>query len=133
MKLAVIGSKEFKDYRKLKSVLDQLSGITAIVSGAASGTDAMAARYAKVHNIKLIEFPPDYKNYGEEAKHFRDRQIVENCDSLIAFWDGKCEGTKYTIEYAEKLEIPLKVISIQSSPLEGENPEIFREEGFSVK
>jgi len=30
MRLAVIGSKEFHDYLKLKSVLDGIAGITAI-------------------------------------------------------------------------------------------------------
>ena len=112
MRLAVIGSKDFHGYSKLKSVLDNISGITAIVSGAAAGTDKMAARYALEHNIKLIEFPPNIEKYGEGAKHVRDRQIVENCDQLIAFWDGKCEGTKYTMDYAEDLKVTIKVINI---------------------
>lgn len=121
MRLAVIGSKEFHDYLKLKSVLDKISETTAIVSGAAPGTDKMASRYAKEHNIKLLEFPPDYEKHGEDAKHFRDRQIVVNCDKLIAFWDGKCEGTKYTMKYAKKMGTSVEVIDILSSPLEGGN------------
>ena len=112
MRLAVIGSKEFHDHQKLKSILDIYSGITAIVSGAAIGTDSAAAKYANEHNIRLVEFPPDYVKYGNEAKHVRDRLIVENCDRLIAFWDGKCEGTKYTLNYAKRLNIPVKIIEI---------------------
>jgi hypothetical protein len=117
MRLAVIGSKDFNDYQKLKSILDQISGITTIVSGAAPGTDKMAAIYALEHNIKLIEFPPDFIKHGEEAKHFRDCQIVENCDFLIAFWDGKCEGTKYTMDYAEKMMISVEVINVDLEKL----------------
>ncbi len=112
MRLAVIGSKEFHDHQKLKSILDTYSGITAIVSGEAAGTDSLAARYAKEYNIKLLEFPPDYVKYGAEAKHVRDRLIVENCDQLIAFWDGKCEGTKYTMSYAKQLKKPIKIIQV---------------------
>ena len=116
MRLAVIGSKDFHDYKKLRSVLDKISGITTIVSGAADGTDSLSAKFALQHNIKLIEFPPDFVKYGEEAKHVRDRKIVENCDKLIAFWDDKCEGTKYTIDYAKKMGIPIKIFQIQNSP-----------------
>ena len=113
MRLAVIGNKRFHDYKKLKFVLDKISGITAIVSGAAPGTDQLAARYATENNIKLVEFPPDYHEHGEEAKHFRDRQIVENCDQLIAFYDGKCEGTKYTLKYAEEIGVHCNLIEIE--------------------
>ena len=112
MRLAVIGSKEFHDYQKFKAVLDEIFGITTIVSGAAVGTDTMTAGYALEHNIKLIEFPPDFEKHGGDAKHVRDRQIVENCDQLIAFYDGKCEGTKYTMDYADKMVIPVKVVEI---------------------
>ena len=110
MRLAVIGSKEFHDYQKLKSALDLVSGINSIVSGAASGTDKMAARYALEHNFKLIEFSPDFEKHGEDAKYARDRLIVENSDQLIAFWDGKCEGTKYTMDYAEKMKITVRIV-----------------------
>ncbi|MDO9578435.1 MAG: DUF2493 domain-containing protein [Candidatus Cloacimonadales bacterium] len=112
MRLAVIGSKEFRDFERLKSVLDKISGITVIVSGTAAGTDTLAARYALEHNLKLIEFPPDFEKYREKAKYVRDRQIVENCDQIIAFWDGKCEGTKYTMDYAEKSGMSVKAIEI---------------------
>jgi hypothetical protein len=71
-------------------------------------------------NIKLIEFSPDFGEHGNKAKHIRDREIIENCDQLIVFWDGKCEGTKYTMKYAEKMKVPIKVIDIKCSPLEGE-------------
>jgi len=29
--------------------------------------------------------------------------IVEACDELIAFWDEKSSGTKYTIGYARRM------------------------------
>jgi YspA, cpYpsA-related SLOG family len=110
MRLAVIGSKDFHDYSRLKTVLYGISGITTIVSGAADGTDSLAAKFALEHNIKLIEFPPDFEQHGEDAKHARDRLIVENSNQLIAFWDGKCEGTRYTIDYAEKLNVQVMVV-----------------------
>ena len=112
MRLAVIGSKEFTDYSQLKSVLDSIPGISAIISGGAPGTDTLAREYAHQHNIKFLEFPPDFKKYRNEAKHIRDRLIVEHCEKVIAFWDGKCEGTKYTIDYAEQQKKPIKIIKV---------------------
>ena len=112
MKLAVIGSKEFTDYPQLKSVLDSISGISVIVSGGAPGTDTLVRKYAHQHNIKFLEFPPNYKKFGNEAKHIRDRLIVEHCDKVIAFWDGECEGTKYTMNYAKQKSKPVKVIKV---------------------
>ncbi len=112
MKLAVIGSKEFTDYSKLKSILDSLPGISVIISGGAPGTDTLAREYAHQHNIKFLEFPPDFKKYGNEANHIRDRLIVEHGDEIIAFWDGKCEGTKYTMDYTERQNKPVTVIRV---------------------
>ena len=112
MKLAVIGSKDFTDYSKLESVIDSLSGISAIISGGAPGTDTLARKYAHQHSIKFLEFPPDFKRNGNEAKHIRDRLIVEHCDEVVAFWDGECEGTKYTIDYAAQMNIAVRIIKI---------------------
>jgi hypothetical protein len=112
MRLAVIGSKEFTDYNKLKATLDREEEIALIVSGGAPGTDTLAKRYAKENGIKFLEFLPEYDKYGSEAKHARDRQIVENCDRIIAFWDSECEGTKYTMNYGRKLNKPIKIIEL---------------------
>ena len=112
MKLAVIGSKEFTDYEKLKSTLDKKEEISQIISGGAAGTDTLAKKYARENNIAFLEFPPDYSKYGKDAKHVRDKLIVENCDKIIAFYDGKCEGTQYTLDYGKKLRKPIIIMEI---------------------
>lgn len=112
MKLAVIGPKDFTDYRKLSAILAAVKDINVIISGAAAGTDSLAGRFARENDIPLLEFPPNFKKFGSEAKHERDRQIVDHCQQLIAFWDGKCKGTEYTISYARYKQIPVKIIPI---------------------
>lgn len=112
MKLAVIGSKQFTDYSKLKSVLDSISGISVIISGGAQGTDTLAKHYSFQNKIEFLEFPPDYKKYGNKAKHIRDRKIVEHCDRVIAFWDGNCDGTKYTMNYARQQDKSVTIIKV---------------------
>ena len=83
-----------------------------IVSGGARGADTYAKEFAIKHNLKLIEFLPDYEKYGRKAPLVRNKLIVENCDCLIAFGDGKSRGTKYTLEYATKLGKPTKIVQI---------------------
>ena len=83
-----------------------------IISGGASGTDTLTKKYAIQKKVEFIEFAPNYKKYGDKAKHIRDKLIAEECDELIAFWDGECEGTKYTMNYAKQLGQPVKILDI---------------------
>lgn len=100
MKFAVIGSRDFTNYDKLKSVLSQYE-IGEIVSGGARGADSMAARYAREHNIKLTEFIPDW-SIGKHAGHVRNQLIIDSADVIIAFWDNHSPGTKDSIRKAKK-------------------------------
>lgn len=109
MKLAIIGSRTCPPIdiaAHLKYIPD------TIVSGGAIGADTYAKEFAIKHNLKLIEFLPDYEKYGRKAPLVRNKLIVEECDCLIAFWDGKSRGTKFTLDYAKELGKPTKIIKI---------------------
>lgn len=109
MKLAVIGSRTCPPIdiaAHLKYIPD------TIVSGGAKGADTYAREFALKHNLQLIEFLPDYEQYGRTAPLIRNKLIVEECDCLIAFWDGKSRGTKYTLDLAEKMGKPTKIVMI---------------------
>lgn len=43
------------------------------------------------------------ESYTADCMHKRNRALVELCDILIAVYDGKSGGTKYTVDYAAKL------------------------------
>lgn len=75
MKIAIIGSRDFKN----KNFLDE-----------------------KINKIETKVFLPDFKKH-KRAYHYRNRQIVLESDLLIAFWNGYSTGTKYTINYAKTL------------------------------
>lgn len=83
-----------------------------IVSGGAKGADTLAKEYAVSNHIPIIEFLPEYDCYGRRAPLMRNIQIVDNCDFLLAFWNGISRGTMFTIDYAVKRGIPYKVVSI---------------------
>lgn len=105
MKVAVIGSRGL--------VVDDLSkylpeGVDEIVSGGARGIDSCAREYAERMGIKLTEFLPEYDKYGRRAPLVRNELIVDYADVVYAFWDGVSRGTKYVIDYAEKVGKPIK-------------------------
>lgn len=103
LKLGVIGSRKWQNQKLIFQYLDRESDkISEIVSGdAISGPDKMGARWGRKNNKIVTEFPPDTKR--KHPYHYRNRLIAEYCDILVAFWDGKSSGTKYTMDYATRL------------------------------
>lgn len=83
-----------------------------IVSGGAMGVDTYVREYAKKNGLKLIEFFPNYEKYGRCAPLVRNKKIVDTCDCVLAFWDGKSKGTKCTLEYAKEKGKPITIVRI---------------------
>ena len=97
IKVAVIGSRSIKNINISKHIP---FGVDAIISGGAIGVDALSEEYADKNNIKKIIIKPDYKKYKKSAPIIRNQKIVDLADLIIAFWDGKSRGTKFTVDYA---------------------------------
>lgn len=108
MKVAIIGSRNLS----VDIGLYIPENTEVIISGGAKGIDSLAEEYADTHNIKKMIFRPNYNKFGRNAPLIRDRVIVNNADLVIAIWDGKSGGTKYTIDYAKKLGKKIKVFFI---------------------
>lgn len=109
MKVGVIGGRTFRNEKLMEEKLSTTPfEIDEIISGGAKGADSMAIRYAKKHGIAWREFLPDHKAY-RHAYHHRNRLIAEASDMLIAFWDSRSTGTKYTITYMRKLGKPVHI------------------------
>jgi len=109
MKVAVIGSRTFDKYESVYNVLSKLK-ITEIISGGAKGADSLAERYAKENNIPTKIFLPDWETYGKKAGFLRNTQIIEECEMVVAFWDGESKGTKDSLDKAEKLGKKVMII-----------------------
>lgn len=111
MKLAIIGGRDFTDYNRLMSAIEDffpdsggVSRISEIVSGGARGADSLGARYARECGLKLTEFIPDWDRHGKRAGFIRNQDIIENCDCVLAFWDGKSKGTGNSLSIAKRLK-----------------------------
>jgi len=115
MRVAVVGSRKYTDFNGLKNVLNHIRMISCIISGGAKGADALAEKYAEEHNLPCKIFLPKFKTDPKTPYHARwyiarNKEIVDNSDIVIAFWDGKSKGTKNTITYAKKQKKEIKVI-----------------------
>lgn len=111
MKVIVAGSRNFKDYTYLENYLDYLfknNKPDVIISGMARGADTLALRYAKEHNIKVIEMPADW-SIGMHAGHVRNEDMARIATHCVIFWDGVSTGTKNMLSLCKKYELKHRV------------------------
>ena len=109
MKVAVIGSRTFSDYKLVKETLSTIN-ITLLVSGGAMGADSLGEQYANLNKIPTKIFYPDWKKYGKKAGFIRNSDIIKESEMVIAFWDGKSKGTLDSIKKAEELNKNILII-----------------------
>ena len=125
MKLGLVGSRNFYDYKSFKSAVFQVieewndekrenneGDIMSIVSGGAPGADTLAEKLARELNVQMIVFKPDWTTHGKAAGIMRNTDIVNASTHMIAFPSRKGKGTQDSIRKAQKNNIPLKILFI---------------------
>ena len=110
MNLAIIGSRSLSV--DLKNFI--IKNPKTIITGNATGIDKSARNFAIRNNINLKVFKPNYLKFGKSAPIIRNISIVNACDSLIAFWDGKSYGTMHTVKIANKKNKKTKVFIVKN-------------------
>lgn len=114
-KVIVAGCRDFADYELLKEKCDfylqnKKPENIVIVSGHASGADALGERYAQERGYETEIYPTDWKTHGRAAGPIRNAQMAAVADALIALWDGKNHGIKNMIETARKHNLQVAVV-----------------------
>ncbi len=108
IKVVIAGCRDYNNYDEATGYIDYcLSHIMSendiiIVSGCASGADALGERYALENGFEIERFPAEWGKYGRSAGPIRNRKMAEAADIVICFWDGKSIGTRSMIESAKK-------------------------------
>ena len=118
----IVGSRGYTDYASFKAKCDALLADKIdieIVSGGASGTDAMAERYARERGYSLQIFPAEWSRYGKRAGYVRNREMHVYISTfaergVIAFWDGQSKGTAQSFSLAKEFGNPIRVVRIDS-------------------
>lgn len=110
MKLLIVGSRSISDIDISEYISEKAE---LIISGGASGVDTVAEEYADKNKISKLILRPQYELYRRAAPLKRNDLMVDICDNIIVFWDGKSKGTKHTIDYARKKGKPLTIVKIE--------------------
>lgn len=114
MKTIIAGSRQFNNYDTLLKVMEKVPWTpTLVLSGAARGADKLGEDWATATSTRLRRFPAEWKKYGQDAGFKRNLQMAEEAEALIAFWDGKSQGTKHMIDTARKRGLIIYVAHIQ--------------------
>ena len=114
-RVVIAGCRDYNNYDEARQYIDFcLSNIRkehdiVIISGGASGADAIGERYAKENEFEIERHPADWETYGKSAGPRRNKQMAEVSDFVICFWDKKSKGTKSMIKYAKEYNKPLKI------------------------
>ena len=114
-KVIIAGCRDFNDYELLKEkcdyfLQDEKKEDVVIISGHASGADALGERYAQERGFLLETYPADWKAHGRAASPIRNAKMASVAHALIAFWDGKSRGTKNMIDTATKRGLQVAVV-----------------------
>lgn len=120
-KVIIAGSRGFSNYKLLKEKCNEYlrekrkEYNIIIISGGARGTDTLGEKYAQDEGFSLEVFPANWNKFGKSAGFRRNEQMAEVADALIAFWDGKSNGTKHMIEIMENKKLLVRVVNYETS------------------
>lgn len=115
-RIIIAGCRNFTNYALLRETCDRLLKETSvshevvIVSGHATGADALGEKYAQENGYTLETYPADWKRHGRAAGPIRNALMASVANALIAFWDGKSRGTKNMIDLANTKGLQVAVV-----------------------
>jgi hypothetical protein len=125
MRMIIAGGRDFEDYpllkQKCREVIKELltadSNGVEIVSGGARGADRLGEIFALEKKFKLRVFRADWDKLGKIAGFVRNEQMAvyasedSSAGVLVAFWDGKSEGTANMINLAFQYGLKVYVVN----------------------
>ena len=115
-RVIIAGCRDFDDYGLLCESCDRFlaqkhqTHSIVIVSGAARGADTLGERYAHERGYDVQQFPANWRRDGKAAGFIRNRQMADNADALIAFWDDRSRGTANMIDIARQKALPYRIV-----------------------
>ena len=117
MKIGIVGARKYKDRGSVINLVNSLPVESVIITSACKGVCTWVREEAEKRKMEVILFTPDLSNiraWFEVPKRYyqRNKELVESCDLLHAFIsqeDGYTGGTKFEIEYALKIGVPVQV------------------------
>lgn len=94
-RVIIAGSRSFANYEMLKANMNRL---------------LQNISDAKEMGFHVAYFPADWERYGKAAGYIRNKEMAQNADALVAFWDGESRGTKSMIDLAKEYDLAVRVL-----------------------
>jgi hypothetical protein len=117
MNIGIVGARKYQDRQSVIDLVMSVPTDSVIIVSSCKGVCTWAREEAEKRNMEVIVYAPDLSNiraWFEVPKRYykRNKEMVEVCDMLYAFIsaeDGYVGGTRFEIEYALKLGIPVQI------------------------
>lgn len=74
------------------------------------GVDYWAEDQAKIAGITTDIMYAEWEIFGKVGGIIRNEQLIDSCDKIYIFWDGKSPGTRHLIQYCKRKKKDFEVI-----------------------
>lgn len=125
MRVGIIGSRGFTDGKLINSTLKLATNLTdVLLVSSGKGSDPIVSDYAADEGMDVVVFRP-YNFVDRRAPHrpdyfyFCNKQIIDNADKVVVFYDGKEKCALAAFEYAKSKGIQVDLINLDGSTVEG--------------
>jgi len=116
MNVGIVGARKYKDRKSVTDLVNSLPADSVLVTSGCAGVCTWVREEAEKRKMEVVVYSPDLQNiraWFEVPKRYyqRNKELVEACDLLHAFIsqeDGFVGGTKFEVDYAVLMGIPVK-------------------------
>lgn len=118
-RVCIAGGRDFNEQQRLFDKCDYILSLKhpniVVVTGVAWGADAAGILFAEARGYEIDPFPvmSDQWRIGKWMGHRRNEVMLDTCDALISFWDGKSRGTGEGLKYAKRKGLFVREINYQ--------------------
>ena len=117
MHIGIVGARKYQDRQSVLDLVMSLPADATIITSSCKGVCTWVKEAAEEKGMAVMVFAPDLENiraWFDVPKRYyqRNKEMVEACDLLHAFIsaeDGFIGGTRFEVEYAVSLGIPVQV------------------------
>ena len=117
MNIGIVGARKYQDKQTVIDLVMSLPADATIITSSCKGVCTWVKESAEKRGMMVIIFAPDLSNiraWFDIPKRYyqRNKEMVETCDLLHAFIsaeDGFIGGTRFEVEYAASIVIPVQV------------------------
>ena len=83
MRVLFCGSRDWKDEKAIRKVIDRLPVDTVVIHGAAMGADSIAGQLAMKRGLTVEPYPADWERYKGGAGPLRNKRMLDEGEPTL--------------------------------------------------